>query len=101
MIESLNSSTRKTNSDRNCKIFNKKWNDINFGKDDWYLYSILDSLPKYVDPKIQADLIAVYNKTDTTYFEIIALTDSTLSLIHYPSAQKHFFNRLKRYTTHK
>ena len=58
---------------------------------DTYSITTAKQLPKYVDPKVNAEFIVLTNKTDTLYFEKLGLTNNTLSLMHYPSAKKHLY----------
>jgi hypothetical protein len=42
-----------------------------------------------------AEIIILTNKTDTLQYEILGLTDSAFSMMHFPSGKIHLYKRKK------
>jgi hypothetical protein len=52
-------------------------------------------LPKYVDTTNNSSFLVLTNKTDTLNYEILGVTDSTLSLMHFPTGRIHLYRKKK------
>jgi len=63
--------------------------------DDNYSISIKDKLPEFVKETENAEFIILTNRIDTLKFEILGLTDSTFSMMHFPSGKIHLYKRTK------
>lgn len=61
--------------------------------DDNYVISITDKLPEFVKETEKAEFIILTNKTDTLKYEILGLTDSTFSMMYFPSGKIHLYRR--------
>lgn len=80
-------------------INNNQWTfnykDEQTNADDNYVISITDKLPEFVKETEKAEFIILTNKTDTLKYEILGLTDSTFSLMYFPSGRIHLYKREK------
>jgi len=61
--------------------------------DDNYSILISDKLPEYVKDTENAEFLILTNKTDTLQYEILELTDTTFSLMYFPSGKTHLYRR--------
>jgi hypothetical protein len=52
-------------------------------------------LPKYVDTTVNSSFLVLTNKDDTLNYEILGVTDSTLSLMHFPTGRIHIYRKKK------
>jgi hypothetical protein len=52
-------------------------------------------LPEYVDTIVNTSFLILTNKTDTLNYEILGVTDSTLSLMHFPTGRIHLYRKKK------
>lgn len=52
-------------------------------------------LPEYVDTTVNSSFLVLTNKTDTLNYEILGVTDSTLSLMHFPTGRIHLYRKKK------
>lgn len=73
--------------------FNYKSKQAN--PDDTYSISITDKLPEFVKETEHTEFIILTNKTDTLQYEILGLTDSTFSMMHFPSDKIHLYRKSK------
>lgn len=73
--------------------FNYKGEQTN--SNDNYVISITDKLPEFVKETEKTEFIILTNKTDTLQYEILGLTDSTFSMINFPSGKIHLYKRQK------
>lgn len=55
---------------------------------DNYLITITDQLPGSVDKNEKAAFLMLTQKTDTLQYEIIGLTDKTLSMMNFPGGSR-------------
>lgn len=58
-------------------------------------YNILltNKLPEFVDKNANAQFLILNNKNDTLKYEILGITDSTLSMMYYPKMHKHLYKK--------
>jgi len=78
------------------EISDRRWNYKYNGKDtDTYYFNIAKQLPQYVDTSVKSEFLILSNGTDTMYYELLSVTDSLLSLMHFPSGQLHMYLRKK------
>ena len=78
---------------KNQWTFNYRGEQTN--TDDNYVISIKDKLPEFVKETEKAEFIILTNKTDTLKYEILGLTDSTFSMMYFPSGKIHLYKRKK------
>jgi hypothetical protein len=52
-------------------------------------------LPEYVDTTVKTSFLVLTNETDTLNYEILGVTDSTLSLMHFPTGRIHLYRKKK------
>lgn len=80
-------------------VNNYQWTFIYEGKhsnsDNNYSISLRDKLPEYVKETENAKFIILTSKTDTLEFEILGLTDSTFSMMYFPTGKIHLYRRQK------
>jgi hypothetical protein len=80
-------------------VHNKQWtfNDKGYkhSEEDQYQIRLSNSLPQYADEKVKGEFLLLIKKADTNYYEIIGLSDSTLSLMHFPSGRINVYLRTK------
>ena len=80
------------------KVVGKRWIDLYqdgaTNESDSFKIDIVHKLPQYVDTIVQADFIKLTNNSDTIYYEILGLSDSLFSLMHYPTGRKHLYKKL-------
>ncbi|MBW6482092.1 MAG: hypothetical protein K0B10_03440 [Vicingaceae bacterium] len=78
-------------------IINYKWTFNYKGErtnsDDYYSISITNKLPEFVNETEKADFLILMSKTDTLNYEILGLTDSTLSMRYFPIGKIHLYKR--------
>jgi hypothetical protein len=60
-----------------------------------YSISITDKLPEFVKETEKAEFLILTSNTDTLKYEILGVTDSTLSLMYFPAGKIHLYRRLK------
>ena len=60
-----------------------------------YLITITDQLPEFVDKDVKTEFLILTQKTDTLQYEILGLTEKTLSLMHFPSCKRHLYTKRK------
>lgn len=60
--------------------------------EDKYTISISDSLPKYAT--VKAHFLILVNKADTLNYEILGVTNTGLSLMHFPTGRIHVYRKL-------
>lgn len=60
-----------------------------------YLIHWKSKLPQYVDTTVQTSFVLLTNRTDTLFYGLLGVTDSTLSLMHFPSGQIHLYLKSK------
>jgi len=81
------------------KINNYQWTfNYDVGKansDDNYSISITDKLPEFVKETENAEFFILTNKSDTLKYELLGLTDSTFSMMYFPTGQIHIYKRKK------
>lgn len=79
------------------KINKQKWIDLYYSnsmtESDSFDINIISELPEKYKTTVQSDFIMLFNKIDTTYFELLGVNDSSISLMHYPSGKKHLYKR--------
>jgi len=63
--------------------------------DDNYSISITNSLPEFVKETENAEFLILTNKSDTLEYEILGLTDSTFSMMYFPTGKIHLYRRQK------
>lgn len=62
---------------------------------DQYVISLTNKLPQYVDESVDTQFLILSNSLgDTLEYEILGFTDSTMSLMYFPSGYKHLYHRL-------
>ena len=61
--------------------------------DDHYIISITDQLPQFADKNDKARFLVLTQKADTLHYEILGLTDKSLSLMHFPSGKRHLYKK--------
>ena len=83
-------------------IKNKQWTFNYKGykeeEDDTDQIKLTNSLPQYAeyaDTKVKGEFLLLIKSTDTLHYEIMALSDSILSLMHFPSGRIHTYHRKK------
>jgi len=62
---------------------------------DRYSISITDKLPEYAKNPENTEFLILTNQTDTLPYEILGITDSTLSLMYFPLGKIHLYRRQK------
>jgi hypothetical protein len=60
-----------------------------------YYLDVVKKLPQYVDTSVKSEFVVLWNKQDSLCFEILGLTDSSLSLMHFPSGKRSLYLRTK------
>lgn len=73
--------------------FNYKGEQVN--SDDNYSISITDKLPEFVKETENAEFLILTSKSDTLKYEILGLTDSTLSMMYFPPGKIHLYRKKK------
>jgi hypothetical protein len=63
-------------------------------KDD-YRIRWTRKLPEYVDSTVNSSFLVLTNKKDTLNYEILGATDSTLSLMYFPTGRIHHYRKKK------
>jgi|JI7StandDraft_1071085.scaffolds.fasta_scaffold79961_2 hypothetical protein len=63
--------------------------------DDNYSISITDKLPEFVKETEITEFLILTSKSDTLKYEILGLTDSTFSMMYFPSGKIHLYRRQK------
>lgn len=61
--------------------------------EDNYEITITNRLPEFVKDDIETEFIILTTKTDTLQYEILGITDTTLSLLFYPAGRLHLYRR--------
>lgn len=72
-------------------IFN--YQNHNCDLNDIYTIILTDKLPEFVKALENSEFIILSNNTDTLQYEILGLTDTTFSLMHFPSGKIHLYRR--------
>jgi hypothetical protein len=62
-------------------------------RDDKYSILISDKLPEYLKDTENGEFLILTNRTDTLQYEILGLTDTTFSLMYFPSGKIHIYRR--------
>ena len=62
---------------------------------DEYRITWTRKLPEYVDKTVNSSFLVLTNKTDTLNFEILGVTDSILSLLHFPTGRINVYEKKK------
>ncbi len=60
---------------------------------DIFTISFTDKLPEYVNETGRAHFLILYNNNDTLKYEILGLTDTTLSLMYFPPGKILLYRR--------
>ena len=60
---------------------------------DSFWITITDKLPQFVTPDINAEFLILMNKKDTMHYEIMGLSQKTLSLLYYPAGRINVYNK--------
>lgn len=60
-----------------------------------YLISFTDKLPEFVDKTEKSEFVILIANTDTLYYEILGLNDTSFSLMNFPSGRIHLYRRTK------
>ncbi|HEY0670153.1 MAG TPA: hypothetical protein VGD22_18375 [Sphingobacteriaceae bacterium] len=87
--------------DKNASILvkEKRWTFNYTGErhtaDDNYFIKITDQLPQFVNKNEKARFLVLTQKTNTLHYEILGLTDKSLSLMHFPSGKHHLYKKIK------
>lgn len=71
--------------------FNYEGNKIY--SEDNYEITITNRLPEFVNDDDKSEFIVLKTKTDTLRYEILGITDTTLSLMFYPTGRIHIYRR--------
>lgn len=58
-----------------------------------YHILLTNKLPEFVDTNVNAQFLILTNKNDTLKYEILGVTDSTLSMMYYPKMHKHLYKK--------
>jgi len=66
----------------------------NHTADDNYLITITNQLPQFIDKSEKAEFLILTQKTDTLQYEILGLTEKTLSLMHFSSGKRHLYKKI-------
>ena len=61
--------------------------------EDNYEITITNRLPEFVNDDDKSEFIVLTTKTDTLRYEILGITDKTLSLMFYPTGRIHIYRR--------
>jgi hypothetical protein len=78
-------------SDRQWAFKYKGENEV----DEKFIISISDTLTAFVDKKVKADFVILFNPRDTMHYEIMGLTNEIMSLMYYPRGNIHTYKKLK------
>ncbi len=80
-------------------IKNNQWSfnykGIQATADDYYAISITDKLPEFTKEAEKAKFLILTNKSDTFKYEILGLTDSTFSMMYFPTGKIHLYRKLQ------
>jgi hypothetical protein len=80
-------------------INNSRWTFSYEGEqttsEDSCLILITNKLPEFTKETENAEFIILTNKTDTLQYEILGLTDSTFSLMYFPTGKVHLYRKQK------
>jgi hypothetical protein len=58
-----------------------------------YKILLTNKLSEFVDKNVNAQFLILINKNDTLKYEILGLTDSTLSMMYYPNMHKQQYKK--------
>lgn len=86
-------------SSATVEVISKTWT-FNYksaipGAYDVYSIVITDELTEYASVQENAEFLVLINNKDSLEFEILNLTDSTLSLMYFPAGRIHLYKRNK------
>lgn len=78
-------------------IEGKEFSFLYSGEDDNDKYEIIfkDQLAEYVDTSVVAKFMVLKNGEETYHFEILGLSDSTFSMMAFPSGKIHLYYKVK------
>lgn len=73
------------------------WTDYYTNQPERDVYRIrwTRKLPEYVDSTVNSGFLVLTNKSDTLNFEILGVTDSILSLLHFPTGRINVYEKKK------
>lgn len=71
------------------------YDNVSSNEPEYYRIRWKRKLPEYVDTTVSTSFLMLTNKTDTLHYEILGVTDSTLSLMHFPTGQIHLYRKKK------
>jgi len=72
-------------------IFEYQEQEIN--SEDIYTITINDKLPEFVNETVKSEFLILTNKSDTLQYEILWISDTTFSLMYFPSGKIHLYRR--------
>lgn len=79
------------------RINNNQWSfeyqEQEIDSEDIYTITFKDKLPEYVNKTEKAEFLILTSKSDTLQYEIIGISDSTFSLMYFPSGKIHLYRR--------
>lgn len=80
-------------------IINNKWvSHYTFDKQltpDTSIINFVKNPVNYIEKSVKADFFVLTNKSDSSYYEIMGLSDSIFSIMYYPRMKLHKFQKTK------
>jgi hypothetical protein len=84
-------------SSSSIKISNYQWTfeykEQEIDSEDIYTITLKDILPEFVNKTEKAEFLILTNKSDTLQYEILGISDTTFSLMYFPSGKTHLYRR--------
>lgn len=81
-------------------IQNNKWvSHYTFDKQltpDTSIINFVKNPVNYIEKSVKADFFVLTNKSDSSYYEIMGLSDSIFSIMYYPRMKLHKFQKQKQ-----
>jgi hypothetical protein len=61
--------------------------------EDIYIIAFKENLPEFVNKTVKGEFLILTNKSDTLQYEILGISDTTFSLMYFPSGKIHRYRR--------